>query len=456
MADHKSVQINKLLSQLPAIIEAAGYSELYGYDLATIEEIPNGTVIRDRLLDKFLVANTYHIGNAALQLQDTLKWRKAFNPLSAGFLEKHDEVLQKIGVITSVPLPLVKKIKPKPEFTPKFNDDEPEAEAAPEKKKEAAEEAEETAEASTSAAAPEETDAPASVTEAVEDEEDEGVSPGNIIVTWNLYGQVPNRSEVFGRLDAFLRYRVGLMEEGIAALDFTKPETSYMAQVHDYDNVSFFRLDGATKEASKAVIDIFTKYYPELLNTKFFVNVPRIMSWMFSFTRLFLAKATVSKFHVVAYGQDLALQTGHTWVPVQYGGNSESFDVIALKGIEPRDASLVTKYVKKAPEPEVVVAAAAATTTEAAEEEATATAPAAAEPGAVPEEPVATATTTTSETKVAAPEPAAVPKAVEKEAAEEEAAAITAAPAAVASKAEEEEEVATTAAKEVEPKTAAV
>ncbi|VVT58386.1 uncharacterized protein SAPINGB_P006180 [Magnusiomyces paraingens] len=409
MSDPKSTQINKLQALLTDIIDSVGYSELYGYDLLTIAEIEKGTTIRDRFLDKFLVANNYDVQLASQQLKDTLAWRKKFNPLSAGFLEKHDDKLSQIGIITSVPITpkAAEKI-----FTPSFQEDAiseessvvdglPEAVDEPTKESgEADEEHEQNREATTTttttttnntASEAEESEVPATSTASTAST----AASDNLVVTWNLYGRVPNRAEVFGNLDAFLRYRVGLMERGLAALDFTKPETSYMAQVHDYNNVSFLRLDAPTKAASKATIDIFTKYYPELLNVKYFVNVPRIMSWVFSFTRMFLPKATLDKFHVVSDGHDLALQTGNVWVPLEYGGNAESFDAIVLPDIEPRDSELVTKY-----DPTV-------------------------KPAAVPTEPVPTATDATAETateteEVAAPEPGAVPEPIKKEEQEEE------------------------------------
>lgn len=41
-----------------------------------------------------------------------------------------------------------------------------------------------------------------------------------------------------------------------------------MVQVHDYLNVSFLRMDPATKAASKETIQVFSMAYPELLKEK--------------------------------------------------------------------------------------------------------------------------------------------------------------------------------------------
>ena len=38
------------------------------------------------------------------------------------------------------------------------------------------------------------------------------------VVTWNVYGAVKDHKATFGNLDAFLRWRVGLMEKGVQAL----------------------------------------------------------------------------------------------------------------------------------------------------------------------------------------------------------------------------------------------
>lgn len=579
MSDTISIQLQKLLTQLPEILTSVGYSELYGYDLKTIESIPHGIIIRNRLLAKFLAANKYNVDAAVNQLRSTLEWRKSFNPLSAAFLEKHDPSLKKIGIITSVPRNVSKNNEA---FQPQFDDSSSESSSESEddendevsKKKydsltssAAAPEAEDApidisggstttkTEASTSKDSAKETaakltsekeDLKTSPTAHVDDVEttaspltdghatassptttttttpstttpavpapaatatptapatattsttattsiltstsktstlsgsgENAVSPGNIVVTWNLYGRVKNRATVFRNLEAFIRYRVGLMERGIAALDFTKDETSYMAQVHDYNNVSFFRLDSSTKEASKATIDVFSKYYPEFLNLKFFVNVPRLMSWMFTFTKVFLPKATVDKFRVVSNGADLALQTGNFWVPTEYGGTSESLDAISIHEVYPRDKSLVTKYEHKPlySTPEAAAAASEkATPTTETETTSTATSPPAPEPGAVPVPPstkaaeTADVSDTTKEvkhtgSKVPGPEPGSVPKAPVEDIPSSKVAdtlsdttTTTAAP--IITKGEKEDIATTTttaALKEVEPKTA--
>ena len=99
-----------------------------------------------------------------------------------------------------------------------------------------------------------------------------------------------------------------------------------MLQVHDYRNVSFFRMDPDVKAASKETIQTLSTAYPELLAHKYFVNVPAIMGWMFGAMKFFLAPATLRKFHPMTSGTTLA--TEHKAIaaslPIEYGGGGPS------------------------------------------------------------------------------------------------------------------------------------
>ena len=72
------------------------------------------------------------------------------------------------------------------------------------------------------------------------------------------------------------------MEKSLQLIDFTSTTDNRIAQVHDYNNVSMFKIDPGMK-ATKEIITIFGANYPELLSTKFFINVPLIMGWVFIF-----------------------------------------------------------------------------------------------------------------------------------------------------------------------------
>lgn len=105
------------------------------------------------------------------------------------------------------------------------------------------------------------------------------------------------------------------------------PDPYQGVQIHDYLNVSFLRQNPYVKAASKEAISTFSKYYPETLSRKFFVNVPVVMGWMFSAMKLVLPKETVKKFTVLSYGNQLAGELGKG-VPKAYGGESESLEAV--------------------------------------------------------------------------------------------------------------------------------
>ncbi|KAG5922036.1 hypothetical protein E4U53_003738 [Claviceps sorghi] len=155
------------------------------------------------------------------------------------------------------------------------------------------------------------------------------------VITWNIYGAVKDNKATFGNVQEFIRWRTALMELGVQKLrlnDITKPlgeddEDVYrMLQVHDYLSVSFFRMDPAVKAASKQTIQTFSMAYPELLSHKYFVNVPAIMGWMFGFMKLFLAPATLRKFHPMTSGTTLSteLKSIAGSLPKEYGGQGPS------------------------------------------------------------------------------------------------------------------------------------
>ncbi|CAI4583516.1 BPK_HP2_G0026760.mRNA.1.CDS.1 [Saccharomyces cerevisiae] len=124
-------------------------------------------------------------------------------------------------------------------------------------------------------------------------------------VTWNLYGQLVKKKELFQNVDKFVRYRIGLMERGLSLLDFTSSDNNYMTQVHDYKGVSVWRMDSDIKNCSKTVIGIFQKYYPELLYAKYFVNVPTVFGWVYDLIKKFVDETTRKKFVVLTDGSKL-------------------------------------------------------------------------------------------------------------------------------------------------------
>ncbi|KAI8675434.1 Phosphatidylinositol transfer protein SFH5 [Fusarium keratoplasticum] len=162
-----------------------------------------------------------------------------------------------------------------------------------------------------------------------------GESGKETIITWNIYGAVKDNKATFGDVQEFIKWRAAIMELSVQKLKLdqvTEPipeggEDPYqMIQVHDYQNVSFFRMDPAVKAASKETIAIFSMAYPELLAHKYFVNVPAIMGWMFGAMKLFLAPATLRKFHPMTSGTTLATELKDivSTLPKEYGGQGPS------------------------------------------------------------------------------------------------------------------------------------
>jgi phosphatidylinositol transfer protein SFH5 len=124
-------------------------------------------------------------------------------------------------------------------------------------------------------------------------------------------------------------------------------------QVHDYVSVSFFRMDPSAKAASKETINVLSTAYPELLAHKYFVNVPVIMGWMYAAMKLFVAPATLKKFHPMSSGTSLAAELPEgirASLPNAYGGQAGTVQEI---GEELKLQPAVESEPKEAVEPKV-------------------------------------------------------------------------------------------------------
>lgn len=163
-----------------------------------------------------------------------------------------------------------------------------------------------------------------------------GSAKAEDIATFNIYGSVQNSKTTFGDTEAFLRWRVALMELSIAALDLPHattpipdyghgPDPHQGLQIHDYMGVSFWRQDPLVKAASKEAIATFAKYYPETLSRKFMVNVPAVMGWVFSAMKMFMAAETVRKITFLTDGKTLAGELGED-VSGVYGGTGAALE----------------------------------------------------------------------------------------------------------------------------------
>ena len=111
----------------------------------------------------------------------------------------------------------------------------------------------------------------------------EGATPDSKeVFTWNIYGGVKDIQKSFGDLEAFVNWRVALMEMAMRELDLssaTKPITAdddpyKIYQVHDYKGISFLRSPPSVRSAAKKTVEVLAMAYPETLREKFFVNVP--------------------------------------------------------------------------------------------------------------------------------------------------------------------------------------
>ncbi|KAL2355273.1 phosphatidylinositol transfer protein SFH5 [Cryomyces antarcticus] len=259
----------QFIAMLPGVLEEADYSEVYGVALSC--SASDASFHTKLVLQKFLRANSDDIPQARTQLLETLKWRKSYQPLLAMDEVHSGTRFRGLGYVMRL------------------------------------------------------SDVPDSVN--AED-----------VATFNIYGAVKDTKRTFGDIDAFLRWRIALMELGLSRLhlstatrpipDFGHGADPYQGiQIHDYLNVTFLFQPAETKAATKRTIEIFTKYYPETLSRKYFVNVPRVMQWMFAVVRPMLARETVKKFNVLSYGDQLVGELG-TSVPEVYGGKGGSLESV--------------------------------------------------------------------------------------------------------------------------------
>ncbi|KAK4148356.1 CRAL-TRIO domain-containing protein [Chaetomidium leptoderma] len=253
------------IAQLWALAKATGHPEIWGVTLAD----PEAHVPTRIILQKYLNANDADLAKAKDQLTKTLEWRAKTKPLE-----------------------LVTKAFSKAKF-----------------------------------------DGMGYVTKYLQEGSTEPESKE--VFTWNIYGGVKSIDDTFGNLEEFLEWRVALMELALQQLDIssaTKPITAdddpyKMFQVHDYKSISFLRQSPHVKSASAETIKVFAQNYPELLKEKFFVNVPAIMGFVYTFMKLFVAAKTIKKFHPMSNGGNLAVEFGESKVsalgeklPANYGG----------------------------------------------------------------------------------------------------------------------------------------
>lgn len=161
------------------------------------------------------------------------------------------------------------------------------------------------------------------------------------VVAFNIYGAAAKDfKKTFGDTDAFIRWRVAIMELTLQQLhldeadrsipDYGKGPDPYQAiQVHDYLSVSFFRQPAEIKASSRKIIELFSAYYPETVSYKYFVNVPIVMQWMMGMMKMVVSKDTFQKMTWMTYGSQLNQYLGDD-IPKEYGGNGPPLTTNAM------------------------------------------------------------------------------------------------------------------------------
>lgn len=279
LSTEKLEKLTELIGAIPEVLSAtenSEYDEIYGYRIAPEGEEHVDEAVRNKILYKFLVASGFDVEAAKKKLTNSLNWRRKFQVLNAAFGERYDADLEKMGVITEYP-----------DNSDNFR-----------------------------------------------------------VVTWNLYANLKNPKKLFAKFGVgvdsdntkgellgtmFLRWRVGLMERSLGLLDFTDLDNNKIAQVHDYNNVSMFRIDPGMKAATKEIITVFSDNYPELLSKKYFINVPLIMGWVFTFFKAtgLMSAETLKKFEMQNHG-NLSDSFGKDNLPKDYNGGVENPDVATI------------------------------------------------------------------------------------------------------------------------------
>lgn len=272
LSESEAQKLAALVAAIPQILlqVESGHDEIYGYRINEAGQPHVDEAVRNEILYKFLVASEGDVEAAKARVAKTLNWRAQFRPLHAAYAEQHGE-LERLGVISVFDPPARANLE---------------------------------------------------------------------VVTWNLYDQMDPAKlfAEFGREEParpstessgpagspFLRWRVGLMERALLRCDFSDPANNRIAQIHDYHNVSMWRMDPQMKAATKEIITIFSDHYPELLSTKFFVNVPTLMSWMFVAVRAMgvISGATAKRFEVLNSG-NVSAWFPREKLPPKYGGEGD-------------------------------------------------------------------------------------------------------------------------------------
>lgn len=113
------------------------------------------------------------------------------------------------------------------------------------------------------------------------------------------YGQMQN-DRVFGDTDAFVKYRLQVMEKAMAELNFSSGAPEDLCQVHDYSGVPLLFKTPEVKKGVAAMTEVFSAHYPETKGKTIFVNFPAVFSKLFQAFSVFIPERTRNKFLILA------------------------------------------------------------------------------------------------------------------------------------------------------------
>lgn len=128
--------------------------------------------------------------------------------------------------------------------------------------------------------------------------------------------------KVFGNTEAFVDYRLKVMEQAMSRINWMKGQPEDLCQVHDYSGVPLIFQTSEVKNSVAAVTQALTQHYPETKGKTVFVNFPAVFATLFKAFSIFIPEKSRQKFVILGEGDHAAL-FGHVrpeQVPEGLGG----------------------------------------------------------------------------------------------------------------------------------------
>lgn len=138
------------------------------------------------------------------------------------------------------------------------------------------------------------------------------------VTVWHRIGAITTDPFKEVSKEAYMRWKVGLLERGLGDLDFSEPGSlSKFTFVEDFKGANFEDQDRMKFMTEDIALH---GYYVGLRERSIFVNLPLVMRLGMKFMKVFaFSKETGARVEVVAKGKDLHKLLG-SWVPPEYGG----------------------------------------------------------------------------------------------------------------------------------------